>query len=323
MLLPAEDYHPSGLFKNPHMNTIAPTLLRKVNGVRYQRQRLELKDGDFLDLDFSEKGSRTVVLIIHGLEGNSQRPYMLGMAKMANDMGWDAVAMNQRGCSGHNNRLQEAYHSGKSEDIQSVLAHLESVGYEQVAVVGFSLGGNMTLKYVGERSERISPVIKGAVGISVPCHLEGSADRLKQRQNWIYLTRFLKTLKQKAVLKKEQFPEAPFSKKEIGQCKSFHDFDEVFTARINGFESAVDYWTKCSSGQFINDVKIPTLLINALDDPFLDARCFPTQIAAQHEWFHLMTPKRGGHVGFCRGFNMNEAFWTEKKVGAFLSECLV
>lgn len=312
-------YNPHFLFRNAQINTIAPTLWRKVTGVEYHRQRLELPDGDFLDLDCALKNSKTALLIIHGLEGSSSRPYVLGMAKAANAMNWDAIAMNLRGCSGAHNRLLSTYHSGKSEDVASAVAYLQGEGYEQIFIVGFSLGGNMLLKYAGELGAR-SSVVKAVVGISVPCHLEGSAKQLKKWYNKVYMLRFLNTLKQKALVKKRQFPEAPFTVEEITACRSFHDFDEVFTARVNGFESAVDYWTRCSSKQLLENIETPTLLINALDDPFLNADCFPFAEARANSSFQLLTPKKGGHVGFCSGLRLSGSFWTEQVVIDFFNQ---
>lgn len=317
------NYQPSILFRNAHVNTIAPTLLRRVKGVNYDRKRIELPDGDFLDLDFSKVGSNTIVLVLHGLEGDSGRPYMRGMVRAANDQLWDAVAVNHRGCSGEDNRALNAYHSGKSEDVHAVVLHLEQLGYDQVFIVGFSLGGNMALKYAGEQGDSINKIIKGVAGVSVPCHLEGSAQQLKKAENAIYLKRFLNTLKLKALVKKERFPDAPFTKEDIVHCKSFHDFDEVFTARVNGFDGAVDYWTRCSSSRFLETIKVPTLLVNAMDDPFLETRCFPREIAEGHEYFHLMMPKRGGHVGFSGNLFSNQPLWTEQAVPDFFNKHLV
>lgn len=311
-------YRPPVWLRNPHVNTISTNLLRTVKGIEYERRRLELEDGDFLDLDFVAKGSKTVLLVLHGLEGDSQRHYMLGTVKMASKMGWDAVAMNHRGCGGEDNRKLYAYHSGKSEDLAEALQYLCGLGYEQVVVVGFSLGGNMVLKYMGEHGPSVPAQLKAAVAISVPCHLESSAFQLRKGFNRLYMRRFMKTLKAKALLKKQKFPDAPFDLEEVHRAQSFHEFDEIFTSRVNGFSSAEDYWTRCSSKQFLPGIAKPTLLINAKDDPFLDPLCFPTEEAANNEHFYLETPQFGGHVGFGSGFSMKGPFYSEQVAGKFL-----
>lgn len=283
----------------------------------YKRKRLELDDGDFLDLDVVANGSKTVLLALHGLEGDSQRPYMLGMVKMAQEQGWDAVAMNHRGCSGEDNRLLNSYHSGKSEDLAAVLQYLSGLHYEQVLVIGFSLGGNIVLKYMGEQGSNVPAQLKAAVAVSVPCHLESSALQLRKGFNKLYLYRFMTTLKTKAREKKRKFPEAPFSLHDVDKANSFHDFDEFFTSRVNGFTDAVDYWTQCSSRQFLNGIEVPTLLINAQDDPFLSPQCFPETEAQNTAHFYLDAPKHGGHVGFTPGLDMSGPFYTERAAARF------
>lgn len=311
-------YQPGLLHRQAHLSTIVPNKLRKVSGVSYQRERIELSDGDFVDLDFSSIGSDTLVIILHGLEGNSDRAYAKGMVKMAHSSSWDAAVFNQRGCSGEANRLLSAYHSGKSEDLHEVIQLiLKTNGYSKIMLVGFSLGGNITLKYLGENPWRVPREIVRAVAISVPIHLESSAYELAKRKNWVYMHRFLKTLKAKTIEKISRFPDCGMSVDEVRSCRNFIDFDNLYTAPIHGFKNAQDYWTQCSSKQFLNDIKVPTLLINAQNDPFLSPECFPTEVAEKSHTLHLLSPKHGGHVGF-GGATKNGMTWAEVQTAIFL-----
>src|SRR5262245_25997766 len=183
-------------------------MFRRVQGVRYERQRLELADGDFLDLDWSRVGSTRVVVVSHGLEGNSARPYVLGMVRAFNRRGWDAVAWNFRACSGEPNRLLRLYHSGATEDLAAVVESVRGAGrHERIGLVGFSLGGNLTLKFVGEQGEQLGSLLQGAVAFSVPCDLASAADRMALPDNRWYMHHFLKAMRQKVRIKNRQYPD--------------------------------------------------------------------------------------------------------------------
>ena len=311
-------YHPPLLFRNRHTNTIIPKFFRTIEEVTYQRKRIETEDNDFLDLDFSKKGSKHVVVLIHGLEGSSEGHYIKGMVKAVNAHGWDAVALNLRGCSEEDNRNYYSYHSGKSDDLAYVVHKLlENFAYEEIRIVGFSLGGNITLKYAGEQGRNLPPEVKAVAAVSVPCSLESAAGVIGNAFGGIYLRRFLKTLKEKAIAKKKKHPDAPFSIKAIQEAKDFFDYDDVVTAPANGFRSAKDYYTRCSCKQFLPDIKIPAYLINATDDPFFGAACFPYQEAKANKNFLLEAPSYGGHVGFVSGFDFQGYFWHERQIMRF------
>ena len=182
---------------NGHLQTIVPSLLRKTPLPFYERERITLPDADFLDLDWARTGSRQLVIISHGLEGDTSRPYVKGMAAAMNRLGLDALAWNFRGCSGESNRLLRAYHSGATEDLDQVVRHVQQTrSYEHLALVGFSLGGNLTLKYLGEKGTEIDPRIKSAVAISVPCDLQKSAEQLGRLRNRMYQKRFIRSLRE-------------------------------------------------------------------------------------------------------------------------------
>lgn len=288
------------LFRNYHVSTIFASVLRKVDSLKQERERLELKDGDFLDLDWSFSGSgqsNKVLIILHGLEGNAQRSYVIGMAKYFNQNGWDTAAVNFRGCSGEINRLFQSYNAGASGDLDQVISHLISIhNYQKIAITGFSLGGNLLLKYLGE-GNKLPKELKAAVAISVPCDLYGSVQKLAENSNFIYAQKFTIQLKKQLHLRGKHFPNQIKTEK-INSCRTILDIDDLYTSKAHGFQNAKDYYRKSSSLQFLKNIKIPTLLLNAKNDNFLSEDCFPVEIAKSNPYLFLEIPKYGGHVGF-------------------------
>ncbi|MFY0673363.1 MAG: alpha/beta fold hydrolase [Bacteroidia bacterium] len=314
---------PKGILKNGHVNTIWPNLFRVVNDIGLTRKRIELPDGDFVDIDIKLDGRNTCVLIMHGLEGNSKRPYMLGMAKRCWDAGHDVILMNHRSCSEEPNRILEAYHSGKTIEVELILNYVNTqFDYENIAIVSFSMSGNMALKYAGDPIHEKPKVLKAIVAISTPCDLTSSVYQLEKGFNRVYMRRFIKTLKQKAAQKLETFPEAPYTLEEVRKTKTFRDIDEYFTARVYGFKSALDYWQKSSCKPYISNIDIPTLILNAQDDPFLAPECYPVQECASNNCVELEMPKYGGHVGFVGDLKM-ETTYAEERVVEFLASQLI
>ncbi len=280
---------------NSHAETIVPSIFRKVSGT-YDRERLELPDGDFVDLDWMRSNNKKLVIISHGLEGSSDRHYSKGMATYFYVHGWDALAWNCRGCSGVMNRLPRFYHHGATEDIAAVIDHAIQLKYEHISLVGFSMGGSMSLKYIGERNGILPTQIKSAVTFSVPCDLKSSATELDKPSKKFYLNRFLRKLEKKIRAKSILFPE--ISATGFEKIKTFREFDNRYTAPLHGFTDADDFYTRASSGPYIQSIEIPTLIVNALNDPFLPNACYPVEIAKEHTQVYLEMPARGGHVGF-------------------------
>ncbi len=310
-------YSPSFIFKNGHVNTMYRAVFCHPE-LEYSRKRVELSDGDFIDLDFSTIGSDKLVLLIHGLEGSSNSSYMVSLTSELNRNGYDAVSMNLRGCSGETNRLFSSYHSGKTEDIEEVFNYIQNnYKYNELNMVGYSLGGNLTIKYLGEKERNH---INTAVAISTPCDLASTAIKMTAVSNKLYLNVFLKTLKEKALQKYEQFPDSFLSKEYIQKIKNFKELDDLYTAPANGFINAEDYWQKASCKQFISSVKTKTLLINALDDPFFTKESFPIKEAKRHNYFYLETPKYGGHVGFMTYLNTSKLPWCEQRILSFIKD---
>ncbi len=298
------------LFRNGHLSTIYSAVFRKVNAPVQQRERLELPDGDFLDLDWSrtESGSRRVVVLLHGLEGNAQRPYMLGSVRVFAKAGYDVCAVNLRGCSGEPNRLYRSYHSGATEDLKAVLDHLEKAyAYSHVFLKGFSLGGNLILKYLGEDPGAASR-IRAAVTVSVPCNLHESLLQLNQARNSLYSQRFLTNLRAKLKAKQQLFPER-ITEQLIARVRTLKDFDDLYTSQAHGFEDALDYYRRCSSLPLLGNIRVPTLLINAENDSFLGPDCYPQQAGETNPHLFFERPEYGGHVGFYQPGNVyyNEA----------------
>jgi len=310
-------YSPSVLFKNSHINTMYRIGFGN-SKANFDRKRVELNDGDFIDLDFSVVNSNKVVVLIHGLEGSSTSTYIVSLSKILNENGYDTVAINLRGCSGEPNRLLSSYHSGKTEDVDEVIQFIQSnFDYKEINLVGYSLGGNLTLKYIGEQ---LRPDINAAIAVSVPCDLSSSSFVLNKLSNRIYLNRFLKTLKEKAFQKLEQFPDSFLTKDAIQNIKNFREFDDLYTGPANGFINGEDYYLKNSCKQFIPAIKTKSLLINALDDPFLTPDCYPLIEAKNNSFFHLETPKYGGHVGFVTYLNITKQLWCENRILTFIEE---
>jgi len=310
-------YQAPWFLRNGHVHTMHPVLWRRVGDVVYRRERLELDDGDFLDLDWSKVGGNKVVVVSHGLEGCSDAIYVKGMVRAFNRAGWDAVAWCFRGCSGEPNRLQRSYHSGATDDLWRVAEHAAHSGYNRVGLVGFSLGGNVTLKLLGERGADVPPWLAGGVGISVPCDLRASAETMARQVNAIYMRRFLISLRAKLRAKQGRFP-AAMDDTGFEQIRTFRQFDDRYTAPLHGFRDAEDYWARCSARFVLERVCCPALLLNAEDDPFLAPECFPRELASAHPLFHLEIPPHGGHVGFVGGGRCSDEYFSERRAVEFL-----
>lgn len=292
-------YSPPFWLRNAHANTIVGGRFRKVPAPPYRRERIDTPDGDFIDIDWASGHGRNngnhVAVVSHGLEGSSDKPYIRGMVRALTGAGWDVAAWNFRGCSGELNRLLRSYHSGDTEDLDTVIDHVAGRGYSRIALVGFSLGGSLTLKYLGERGDGLP--VDAAVVISVPCDLIHGMRQLDRNQNRIYAYRFLRSLRDKYVRKAKRFPDA-LDIQAVERIRTLRDFDDIYTAPVHGFRSAFDYWRRCSSLRFIPEIRRPTLILNAADDSFLAGNCYPVDTVARNPNVRLHVPEHGGHIGF-------------------------
>lgn len=311
------DYKPAPWLRNGHIQTIFPTIFRKVNGVYYNRERIQTPDDDFLDIDWSCSGEKILAVISHGLEGDSERSYVKGMVKELNRAHIDCLAWNYRTCSGETNRQLRMYHNGCTDDLNLVIRHGIAKGYENIVLIGFSMGGNLSLLYLGQQSDQAYPELKGAVAFSVPVDLEDAARQLSRVSNKIYMKRFLRMLHQKIKEKMVLFPDQ-INDRRYYEIKDFKSYDDRYTAPIHGFKSAEDYWTKCSCGPFLGQIRIPCLIVNAKDDPFLGSSCYPYQQSVNPN-IYLEIPKYGGHVGFMNR-SINAKYWSEARTVSFIQE---
>lgn len=231
--------------------------------------------------------------------------------------GWDVLAWNFRGCGREPNRLLRMYHSGATEDLHAVVCHaMENHPSESIDLIGFSLGGNLTLKYVGERTADLSNRLHGAVAFSTPCDLACSSRQLSSRANWIYMERFLRAMRAKVRVKERMFPDQ-LDLSGLHRIRTFREFDDRFTAPLHGFRDAEDYWARNSCRRFLPLIALPTLLVNAANDPFLGPGCYPREEAAASDAFYFEAPDTGGHVGFPTFGNGGE-YWPETRAADFL-----
>ena len=273
-----------------------------------------------MDIDWSYHDSKRaksnkVAILLHGLEGDAQKVYMQGQAKALIEDGWDVAAMNHRGCSGEENRLYLSYNSGRTQDLSELVDHiLTQEQYSKVALVGFSLGGNLLLKYLGE-SREISHKIVAGIAISAPIDLQSSLDFLMKKRNRPYTLVFLKDLRNKYKRKMKLFP-GVMSKEKLSQVKTLLDFDNMYTAPAHGFKSAADYYQKSSALQFLPNIKTSVLILSAANDSFLAPACYPFDVAKHHKNIYLEVPKTGGHVGF---HVTNTEYYSELRVLDFLN----
>ncbi|MBW3129340.1 YheT family hydrolase [Hymenobacter profundi] len=314
-------YRPPFYLFNGHLQTIVPSLWRSVPEVHYQRERVETEDGDFLDLDWSRPAGNardTLGIVSHGLEGDASRPYVRGMVRALNNAGFDALAWNYRSCSGEMNRLLRSYHLGDTDDLDFVIRYALATGrYQRVFLTGFSAGGNVTLKYLGENPARVPPKVARAAVFSVPTDLKASSYQIARPENRVYMTRFMKSLRAKMRQKAELLP-GQVDLEGIDLLRDFPEFDARFTAPMHGFQSADEYYETASSGRYLSHIRIPTLLVNAQNDPFLAPTCYPHDVAARSQYVFLETPPAGGHVGFAEG-TPDGKYYSERRAVEFLT----
>ncbi|MFC5050587.1 hydrolase [Rubritalea spongiae] len=308
--------------KNSHVQTILPTFL-KTHSLSLRRERLELEDGDFIDLDWADTSSPSdrVVVILHGLEGGSDSPYVKRLITLCQQKGIPAVVHHHRSCSGENNRLARSYHSGETNDFQRTFTYLKQLHPgREIHAVGYSLGGNALAKYLGEQQEK--SLVDRAVIVSAPLQLSACAKRLEGGFSTIYQRHLIKKLQRKTAekLASPQLRDSmPLQPSQLHQLKTFHDFDNLVTAPLHGFADVHDYYAKCSGLQFLNAVTTPTLIIHAEDDPFMTEAVIPKPAQLSESITYELYPF-GGHVGFITGGPpWKPKYFLESRIGAFLS----
>jgi len=318
------DYAPARWLPGAHTMTVFGAVLRPWPRPRAVRQRWELPDGDFVDVDrvAGPSADAPILVVCHGLEASSRAAYVRGLVALARLRGLASLAMNFRSCSGTPNRLPRIYHSGETGDLARVV---ERVAAERpgrpIVLCGFSLGGNVVVKYLGERGDDLPGEVAGAAVISVPFDLARCARALDGPGfwNWVYRERFLRGLRSKALATARRFP-GLLDLEAVRAARSFAAFDEVVTAPLHGFASAKDYWARSSSGRYVAGVRRPLLAISALDDPLVPGDSLPVEAARANPCVTLVTTPLGGHVGFVSGGPLRPGYWAEARAVEFLVE---
>ncbi len=291
-------YKPPFYLRNGHVSTILPSMFRKVVGVEYERERIFTPDDDFLDIDWVKKGNKRLVVVLHGLEGNSHRHYVKGVAKHFSKNNWDVAAWNARSCSGEMNKQPRLYHHGDVDDVVTTIDYIiKNNNYQEIALIGFSMGGAMVLNYITDSSVELPTLISKAVVISPPVEVGDSAVQLEKRSMAFYRKRFLDKLKKKMKQKALMHP-AIVKVDGIDAINSFAEFDVRYTAPLHKFETTEAFYKNATSKHQLANIGIPTLLLIAKDDPFMPPSCYPLQEAENHPNLYLELTERGGHVGF-------------------------
>lgn len=305
---------PGGNLQSIYASRFAPRA-----DVRYQRERWDTPDGDFIDLDWiTVHARRPLVVLFHGLEGNARSHYSLSLMDALERQGWNGVVVHFRGCGGEPNRKLRAYHSGDSDEVEWVLRRLRARFGAPLFAAGVSLGGNVLLKWLGEQREHAGEVVMAAAAISAPTDLAAGGHNLGQGFNMLYTRMFLSTLKQKGLQKLSQFPDA-FDEGAMRRVRTLYEFDNVVTAPLHGFRDADDYWSRASSKPGLAAIRVPTLILNAQNDPFIPASSLPGPVDVSGS-VSLEQPATGGHCGFVSGRFPGNLTWLPRRLIAFFSE---
>jgi predicted alpha/beta-fold hydrolase len=310
--------------RNRHAQPIWGPLARR-GRMPYRRERVATSDGDFVDLDWLVAPAvpgAPLLLLLHGLEGDNRSHYVRGMLQLARDAGWRALVLNFRSCSGEPNRLPRFYHSGDTEDFDHVVRLLlEREPSLRLAAVGVSLGGNVLLKWLGERGDDAPAALRAAVAISTPYDIEACARVLDQGfAKWTYTASFMRSFKRKVREKARAFP-GFVDVAAVMRAATFAAYDRVVTAPLHGFADELDYWRRSSCKAYLALVRRPVLLISAADDPFVPPSALPDPATLPPNVVAEFTP-RGGHVGFVEGPPWRPRAWAERRAIGFVRDVL-
>lgn len=316
------NFKPAWWLPGAHLQTLWSTFFRRIPDLKLNNLSITLNDGDFIDLSVSQNiagksSDKPLVLILHGLEGSLSSPYVKPLIKTLEEAGYGIYFMHFRGCSGEPNTLPRSYHSGETDDLQFVVNYLTNKHQRKLhAIIGFSLGGNVLLKWLGE--QQYQATTKSAIAVSVPFQLADAAKRMNKGLSKVY-QRYLISRLQRKYRNKFATIHFPLSV-DIKKLTTFYDFDHQVTAPLHGFESGDDYYQQCSSRQFIQKIKVPTLILHAKNDPFMYPDSMPRadELAENVE---LELSKAGGHVGFVSGKRPWKAqYWIDQRIVKWLAQ---
>jgi predicted alpha/beta-fold hydrolase len=317
--LQAQPFAAPDWLKSKHRQSSFASMHRKTAPMPLQRERWTTPDDDFLDLYFHETApGAPLVLLLHGLEDNAETAYVRGFMQAIAAAGWNPVLLEFRSCGGELNHAPRLYHMGETTDLDFVIRRL-AVQYPHTPIhlLGFSLGANVLLKWLGEQRANLPANLRSAAALSAPFDPTIGAANIHRQLGGLYMKAFLNSLIPKALAKEAQFP-GSLDVEAVRACKHFWDFDTHVTARLHGFEDADDYWRKVGCHQFLRDIRLPTLLLSASDDPFNPAETLPREVAEESPWLHPLFPEEGGHLGFVYGDSPENAkYWAEEQVLRF------
>jgi len=314
-----QTFKPAFGLSNRHLQTIYSSFFRENKNLDIEVETFTLSDGDFLEAYWLDKPSQNstnpIIVIFHGLEGSYDSPYINGIMRTLQKVGMACVLMHFRSCSGKLNRKATAYHSGQTLDAKEFIESLhERFSSNDLFAIGYSLGGNMLLKLLGECGDN-TPV-KGAISVCAPLDLAICADKISQGFSSFYEKKMLDNLKETLLLKYEHHDMEnliSLKKEDVQNIKTIREFDEVYTSKINGFGNASNYYKLCSSKQFLKNIKIKTLLIHTFDDPFMTQEVLPTQEELS-SFVTLEVHKYGGHLGFISGSIFKPIYWLDERI---------
>ncbi|SFH37939.1 hypothetical protein SAMN05216299_10983 [Nitrosospira sp. Nsp14] len=319
----ARPYAAPAWLRGAHAQTIYPYFLARP-AIIYRRERWELDDGDFIDIDWLDNvADAPLVVLFHGLEGSSSSHYALSIMALLRQLGWRGAVVHFRGCSGSPNRLERAYHAGDSNEIDFILRRISEQSKRPgfrlpLYAVGVSLGGNALLKWLGEQGRQACQVVDGVVAVSVPLDLAAAGGALASGFNLLYTRHFLDTLKHKALEKLDRFPSL-FDSEAVAACKTLYEFDNLVTAPLHGFRDTEDYWEQSSSKPWLRQIEVPTLLINALNDPFMPASVLPRSQEVSSAVVREF-PEEGGHAGFLHAPFPGKLTWLPERIVSFFGQ---
>ena len=308
------DYHSPRWLPGGHLQTIVPYFFRKQPLPPYRRERIDTPDGDFLDLDWIDGvADQPLVVLFHGLEGSSRSHYARAMMNVVQNRGWRGVVAHWRGCSGEPNRLPRAYHSGDHAEAGWVLATIrERAQPTAMFAIGVSLGGSALLNWLGRAEDRAQRLLVAAAAVSAPLSLRAGGEAIQRGFNLVYTWNFMRTMRSKGVDKARRFP-GQIDAERIRRSRTLYDFDGAFTAPLHGFDSADDYWDRGSSLSWLRHITLPTLIINARNDPFMPLAALPAPLVVSSA-VTLELPEHGGHVGFLHGSWLGDSAWLPRRL---------